>query len=191
MATTGVRIEYKHHQFVLRLKYGATIMDEEAFRAVTAVKGHSGTKPCLSCLNIFARMGPYEEFHHDYLVHVLSPESHRFIPHTVETFKVMCDNLKKAVQEGQRPYGMTVEELERLYGVNYVEDGVLFDEYCLNEIRFPESANWDPMHCLFTHGSVGQYHCNGFIKKSIDADNGPSLTELDTGTSQIKHPSYE
>ena len=101
MATTGVRIEHKHHQFVLRLKYGATIMDEDAFRALMSVKGHSGTKPCLSCQNIVGRMGPYEEFHHDYLVHVLSPESHRFIPHTVDTFKVMCDNLKKAVLEGQ------------------------------------------------------------------------------------------
>ena len=60
-----------------------------------------------------------------------------------------------------------------------------------NKIWIPECVNWDPMHCLFTNNSVGQYHCNGFIKKLIDTDNGPSLTELDTGTSQIKHPSYE
>ena len=104
MATTGVRIEHKHHQFVLRLKYGATIMDEEAFRALMSVKGHSGTKPCLSCQNVVGRVGPYEEFDDPFLVHVLSPESDRFIPHTADTFKVMCNNISTAVLEGRYKY---------------------------------------------------------------------------------------
>ena len=107
-------------------------------------------------------MGPYERFDDDYLVHVLSPESHRFIRHTAGTFKVMCNNISTAVLEG-RPK-IEVEKLEKIYGVNYVEDGVLFDDYCLDVMSFPEDANWDPMHVLFTHGGVGQYHCNGFIK---------------------------
>ena len=101
MATTGVRIQHKHDQFVLRLKYGATIMDEETFRALMSVRGHSGTKPCLSCQNVVGRVGSNEEFDDDYLVHVLSPESHRFIPHTAETFKVMCNNIITAVLEGR------------------------------------------------------------------------------------------
>ena len=128
-----LRIEHKHHQFVLRLKYGATIMDEEAFRALMSVKGHSGTKPCLSCQNVVGRVGSYEEFYDDYLVHVLSTESDRFLPHTADTFKVMCDNISTAVLEG-RPK-IEVAKLENIYGVNYVEDGVLFDDYCLDVMR--------------------------------------------------------
>ena len=187
LATTGVRIEHKHHQFVLRLKYGATIMDEEAFRSLMSVKGHSGFKPCLSCQNVVSRVGSYEEFHDDYLVHVLSPESDRFLPHTADTFKVMCNNISTAVLEGRPKY--EVERLEQIYGVNYVEDGVLFDDNCIDVMRFPEDANWDPMHVLFTHGGVGQYHCNGFIKKLVD--NGIELIELDTWTSNIQIPNYQ
>ena len=191
MSRTGVLIQHKHEEFVLRLPFGALIMDEDAFKGVSSVKGHAGKKPCLSCQNIVYREGPYEEFDDPFLLHVLSPYTERCIPHTFYTFSVMTENLRTAVQEGQGPDGETVQDLEKTYGINYVEDGLLFDSHCLNEIRFPECVNWDPMHCLFTNASVGQYHCNGFIKKSIDADNGPSLTELDTWTSQIKHPSYE
>ena len=62
-------------------------------------------------------MGPYEEFYHDYLVHVLSPESHRFIPHTAETFKVMCNNISTAVLEG-RPN--EVKKLEQIYAIESI-----------------------------------------------------------------------
>ena len=45
------------------------------------------------------------------------------------------------------------------------------------------------MHVMFTHGGVGQYHCNGFIKKL--GDNGIELTEWDTWTSEIQIPNYQ
>ena len=66
----------------------------------------------------------------------------------------------KEVLEGRPHSG-----LEQIYAKSYVEDGVLFDDHCLNVMGTPEDINWGPMHVLFTSGGVAQLHCNGFINK--------------------------
>ena len=103
MSTTGVWLEHMGQRITIRLKYGATLMDEDAIRSLRSVRGHAGNKPCCSCQNIIGRVGPYPDFHDPYLVHVLSPESDRFIHHTAETFKVCVNKISDAVREG-RPH---------------------------------------------------------------------------------------
>ena len=129
-------------------------------------------------------MGTYADFHDPYLVHVLSPESDRFIHHTAETFKVMCNTISEEVRAG-RPH----ERYEVMYGINYVEDGVLFDNHCLDVMQTPLDLYWDPMHVLFASGGVAQYHCNGLIK--ILVDNGVPIAGIDAWTSMISMPNYQ
>ena len=97
-------------------------------------------------------MGTYAGFHDPYLVHYLSPESDRFVHHTAETFKVMCNTISEEVRAG-RPHS----QLEKFYGIKYVEDGVLFDNHCLDVMQTPQDVCWDPVHALFAAGAVA--HC--------------------------------
>ena len=145
--TTGVRVPHGDGCFHLRAEYGTTIEDIDAWRATCGFKGPSGWKPCFRCTNLVGRVGPYSEFEDDWLVHVASPEHQRIEQHTVQSFERMIREFEDAVANGATKG--QIKELQILHGVNYCADGLLFDPFLRQRMRFPNAVSFDSMHILF------------------------------------------
>ena len=116
---TGVRLVHAGSEYIARCMYSVTLCDEAAVRALLSVKGASGKKPCAKCKNVIGRVD-YATFHDDYLVYACSPDEHRLDHHTPASFAEMAGKLGDA--SGTLPAGR-FEELEKMFGLNYVEGG--------------------------------------------------------------------
>jgi hypothetical protein len=184
--TTGVALQHGAERFVLKAKYTTTLADEQALRDLYAVKGSSGRKPCLKCKNVLGRVGSFEAFGDDggYCLHVLNPNFCRCDFHTSESFAEMATSLETAVLAGER--ADNIAALEIVYGINYVVDGPLNDPHVRATTRVPEDIYFDPMHCIFASGGVGQYECNGILLALTN--HGLTIQEIDEWIRNITLP---
>ena len=80
-------------------------------------------------------------------MHLLSPAHDSFVPHTHASVTEMTNALQDMVSTGSTT--IAIKEREVIYGINYCQDGALFDEHCRNIIKSPEDVYWDPQHCFF------------------------------------------
>ena len=162
---TGVRLRNGVDSTIVKARYSITLADEPALAKVKGAKGHSGRKPCLKCKNIMGRVGSYEDFEDEYCLHYLEPDFQRVDLHTAESFDEMATNLKNLV-EGGCTKGVK-EEHEKNYGLTYVRDGAMFSEHVRRVTATPEDVYYDPMHCWFSSGGIGQLHVNCLLHKFI------------------------
>ena len=155
--------------------YKITLAGADAHRSLEAIKGSSGIKPCLSCANVMGRCEEYEDFVSDgFTMHVLSPAHDSFVPHTHASVTEMANALQDMKDIGVGP--IAIKEREIIYGINYCQDGALFDERCRNIIQSPEDVYWDSQYCLFSSGGVAQYHLNGLLR--VFTANGVSIIDI-------------
>jgi len=164
----------------VRATFGAWLADEKAIKEIVCCKGASGIKACVSCKNVVNRTTPEAG---DYLVHISEPQTDRFDSNEPQ-------DLTNMVCELQAKYGAVPKSefafLEKAFGLCYVPEGILFDEYTRNVVQFPRSIFWDWMHCLLASGGVAQYECNQFARALTRA--GISLKQIDDFCSNIAVP---
>ena len=162
---TGVRLQNGLDSMIVKATYSVTLADEPAIMKMKGSKGHSGRKPCLECKNILGRVGSYEDFEDDYCLHYLEQDFQNVDLHTARSFDEMATKLKNLV-EGGCTKGVK-DEHEKNYGLTYVKDGAMFSEHVRRVTATPEYIYYDPMHCWFSSGGIGQLHVNCLLQKFI------------------------
>ena len=177
---TGVLIKHEGVSHLIRGSFGCWLADEKALKEIVSCKGSSGTKPCVSCLNVVNRTVPRAG---DYLVHVSCPDQSLFAKQTVESLTHMAVDL-------QAKHGVIApgefKALQQLYGLVYIPEAIIFDAYTRSVVRFPDTVFWDWMHCLVASGGVAQYQCNEFCLR-LKAD-GISLKNIDEFANKVTVP---
>ena len=162
---TGVRLRNGLDSMIVKATYSVTLADEPALAKMKGSKGHSGRKPCLKCKNIMGRAGSYEDFEDDYCLHYLEQDFQRVDLHTARSFDEMATKLKNLVEGGCTNAIRNQREMN--YGLIYVKDGAMFSEHVRRVTATPEDIYYDPMHCWFSSGGIGQLHVNCLLHKFI------------------------
>jgi len=177
--TTGVFVGTSPDQVHIRASFGCWLGDEKAIKEVVSCKGASGFKPCVCCKNVVNRMEGSAE-----LVHISCPDIALFDRQSPESIAYMATDL--AAKHGVVSRA-DFEFLQKAYGINFCESAIIFDEYCRDVVRFPDSIYWDWMHCLLSSGGVAQYNVNYLCLELVNS--GTSLENIDTFASEVSWPS--
>jgi hypothetical protein len=171
----GVRIRLAgqwHHTYqVIKASYACMCADMKALASTCSVK-LNGTKSCCKCKNIIGHCAPFED--REYVVHVTTPNVHKFDRHTKESFRGMCDHLTEIYNGGNRA---VLKEHEQTYGLNYEEGALLFDPKFGPMMNMPDSYYPDTMHNVLASGGFGHYEVNEYIRRIVRC--GVSLEQLD------------
>jgi len=170
----------------LQLTFLCFLQDAKAHKEVANVKGAAGLKSCLNCKNVGKFLDANKEplQGHPYLHHYALALPDQFDQHTVESFWEIADKL--AEQHGVVSK-TEFKELEKMCGVGYEPDGLLYDMH-VRSIYCPVSHTyWDPMHILVASGGVCQYECNAFIYHAKH-DLGVQPEQIDAWASNIRWP---
>ena len=119
-----------------------------------AVKGAGSAHPCAKCKAILGRLPP-SNFGDEYFQHYISADPSLWDQYTIEEFAAACAEVKTAWTES-RARG---EEVETSLGISR--------DACLTSplYRVPVSVYWDPMHCLWASGGLGQYEINQWLRE--------------------------
>ena len=179
-AASGVELQtpggLKKH---LRADFGFFILDEAASKSVFGVKGASGAKCCLRCMNVLGSKSQPPPGD-NYLVRYSEHQRERWRGHTPHSY----DSLIRKLDETARDDPGKLEELELMSGLVRQVNGVLWDPYLRKMIKMPHAMYWDTMHCKWASGGVVQYMLNTFALEL--GTRGITLAELDAFTNQCK-----
>lgn len=136
----------------LRPLVRAMVLDEEAMAGMWGLKGSSGRRPCIKCLECVSKkvcsdVGPgkqwYDVSHHD-----ISD----FTQSTDEQIWAAYDHLETSRPSmGKGPF----KELEMNLGMKLVPNSVLSDRQLRSYIK-PSDTSYDLLHCLYHTGIVSQ-----------------------------------
>ena len=136
---------------LIRCRFGGFLADEKALKEIFGIKGAGGSKPCIACSNLVqfidADVVDGSRF--------VGPDvvDHRLLQyHDSDSIYAIVDKLRSA--HGAAKKG-TLERLEQAYGVNYVPQGLLFDDELRSIIRPVDHYIRDPMHMLLSTGVAG------------------------------------
>lgn len=175
MKETGCKFPTEAGEAHITCEFGFFGLDERAGKFTFSVKGASGAKCCLRCLNVVgAQTDPGES---DFLVHYTEHRRARWRPTTAAHVKEM-----KAVLDAAEDN--ILEELQLMCGLIRDPHGLLWDEYIADLIDFPRCMYWDNMHCKFASGGTCQYLVNGFARELTN--HGISLETLDSFTKKCR-----
>ena len=141
MDTSAQTIKGMHIWIDIRFVIG----DEAALKSIYSNKGASGLKPCLLCLNVFAKNTSrpigFDGVH--LLKHSDPCPEHFQVCTPTALGKIMAELRKPGLSKAAR------ESLETAVGWSYIPEGFL-------EVARPlypsESALWDYMHVIYANG---------------------------------------
>ena len=136
------------------------------------MKGASGTKPCLMCKNIVARLDLPA---HPYLRTLTTANTSECDLHSDQSFQEMVDTLLDRASRGSQA---ELRRLEQAFGVNLELQGLPFDRALRRVLPGPaSSALFDWMHTLVANGVatweicglVQELRCAGISVIQVDA----------------------
>ena len=179
--SSGFRVEKSGGgiRFEVRLKTGPLIADWKQHLSVFNLKGYNGCVPCSDCNNC---LGHTPWFLHDFVVHVLSDEHHRFIPHTDASFRALADEVKHTAETNPAALPMH----EKATGLKYNPKGLMWDIQVREKLPAPSSKFLDWMHMICASGGFGQYELNQVVL--CLGDQGITTEEIDEWTHAVKKP---
>jgi len=143
----GCTIAYNGMSFKITAKLKGLMSDESALSYLFHLKGASGTFPCFSCMNCAYKRAAHATGN---VVTITEIVISNFVFRTKAVIKEMLKRLHEETRKTKRA------ELEKRFGINYVPDGLLYDDYLFDEILDGcDSYFRDPMHTLSSKGVAG------------------------------------
>ena len=114
---------YAFHSNVLRA-------DEKGLKGVFNIKGQAGVVPCFSCINVVRRLKLRDT---DELVTLACTNPAKFHPRTNE---MLYEALRRLSEASTGPKA-ALERLEKIFGLDYNAESLLFDEHLLKNVLDP------------------------------------------------------
>ena len=135
------------------------MQDERAHKFTFDVKGSGGLKCCCECLNVL-KCDPDEVPPGGYFLHVSRARPQDFHPQTPESIRRAVARLRESYELMDQT---AFTELERVLGIGYNPDGVLFDDSVSGMCDPTRCIYEDPMHTLVASGGCAQFEINSFL----------------------------
>ena len=173
LQTLGVRLMRgtADASFVAKIKFGCFLSDEKAEKEIIGVKGASGTRMCLECVNC-VRISA-EAVEGTTMVNFANPDMTKFERHSVETFNATLDHIMSAAATMNKSQ-FKIEQ--QCAGITYNPDGLMYSDF-RDMAQVPLSRYPDWFHNLAASGGVAQYQVN---KLALDLKGeGVQLSDID------------
>ena len=148
----GVMVDCRRGACLIRASFAGFLADEKALKEFMGLKGAGGSKPCIVCRNVVqfvdadcmagSRYVGIDVVDRRLLEHQSNDDIYRII-----------DRLKHT--RAHSPAQLKHEE--QVFGVSYVEGGLLFDDQSRLRVRPVDHYIRDPMHVLLS-GGVASTH---------------------------------
>jgi hypothetical protein len=133
---------------VLVAEFRGILADEKGLKECFSSKGAGGMKPCLNCKNVVAgRYLPVKD--HVYLRDLSCADIASFDSATDADIWNMAGRLIDCNLNGSK---QKMEELQKMMGITYCENGLLFDVACRPALHPATNGIRDWMHTLVSHG---------------------------------------
>ena len=123
---------------------GNILADGDAIRAIFSWKGASGKLPCMLCSNVLS-----ERCASDRLVYIDCPHVERFLLASDDEIWAKADRLHADHGTGTKT---AFENLQKIYGLTYCPDGVLWDFQLRPYLSPSKVTTYDSMHVLLGNG---------------------------------------
>ncbi|CAE7471645.1 unnamed protein product [Symbiodinium sp. CCMP2592] len=175
---TGFPLKCSKGTFLAQGSFECFVGDEKAIRETFSLRGATGTKPCCHCMNVLGHMDKHSVTVPG-LVHYSCDDPGKFVLHSSQTFRTMCQKLEIAPKKDQKKLG-------QLFGLTMHPNAVLFCAPWKDSVDCVQHVYWDWMHILCASSGMGQYEVNEFLK--ILVDRGVSLDMLDEYAQQWRLP---
>ena len=140
----GVSIAHGGACRIVCAVFAGFLADEKAHNQVADSKGASGTKPCKSCRNCYARV--LESTLPDGCVSIRCTDHSKFVHHTDASVYECYDALAACDNVADR------KELQQLLGIKYNPDGMMSDPYTRQLFKPVSHTIRDWMHMLVSNG---------------------------------------
>jgi hypothetical protein len=177
---TGIPVPTSFGTVLVRATCKLTIAYWEENIHMYHLVGYNGSVPCGLCRNVLGRC-PW--FEHERLVHIHSPEHHRFELHTPTTIRELLVHLEHVAKHGT---ATELAKLQQSTGFKYDCDGVLYDPEVVSRMEPPMCEFGDWMHGYVASGGIAQYELNQIVRVIV-AEN-VALEEIDSWITQIQLP---
>ena len=165
---TGCTIAFNNSCYKITATLKGLMTDEQALNHVFHLKGASGTFPCFSCMNVAYKRAAGAAGD---IVTILETDPTKFVCRTKPIIKEMLKRMHEARKTERY-------EMEKRFGINYVPEGLLYDDYLFDHILDgSDSYLRDPMHTLSSKGVAGRE-----IAKIIQELADPDGTAVDVST---------
>lgn len=141
----------------IHFKVGGFIMDGAAHAATWSCKGDAALKPCMECINFFARKSDMTDEHGDNMLVCSNVRERDLVLHTDDTIRAAYDRLRQAHDARSRGElsDDAVTYQEKVSGFRFEPSG-LMNDMDLREIVLPITHKFDdPQHCLWVNGVFG------------------------------------
>ena len=175
---TGFSYEAHGASRVCQASFGGFLADEKGLKEFMDIKGQAGVKPCVSCKNVKNFIHKNQERAADPYVAGLDVCAGEFIDrHTDESFYAMVDMLIEAKRNNMDK--KQFEELEKVLGINYNADGLLFCAELRDVYKPVTHYIRDWQHTLASSGVIGSeiYACLSEQQKNNTLKNrDPPIT---------------
>lgn len=150
---TGIFVRGK----LLKFRYGFMLVDEKAEKEILGIKGASGMRMCVSCLNCVRTNKPIDE--RSDLVLFSDPDMSKFEKNTPALCSAALDHLA----DQKRVLGKTAfKKLETMLGLSYSSCVVLYSSYRAM-LNIPTARYTDWFHDLLASGGVFQIMVNEVV----------------------------
>jgi hypothetical protein len=149
----GSLIVHRSKNEIVRWSLGGILADLDAHKYLWSIKGHNGSKPCITCQNVVNFVTDDVLAHRNDLVSMSCVDPHRIIYNTDASVYAIVDRLRAAKASGMSQAAF--DRLEQVHGVVYDESTLLFDDELRHIVKPVTHCIRDHMHCLVSNGIVG------------------------------------
>lgn len=156
-------------ELVCRALFAGFLCDEKAHKEILSVKGASGTKPCVTCMNVVRLIDVSKD---DYLRDITCSRLDELRYHTDASFYEMIDELR--TQEpllSKRKF----ESLQQAMGILHDPDSLLYDDSLREIIKPVTHCLRDWCHVLCSGGAAGTEIA---LLLQVLQDNGVQLQQI-------------
>ena len=143
-ATTGCIVQGR----LFRARFGGILGDNKGLKEVYGVKGSSGSRCCTSCKNIVQFLDQQVEGH-PYLLSMKSPDKSRFDRTTDDDVWAIVDELRRIATTCPKAELLLAQQI---YGINYLPEGLLFDDSLRGVLQPVKHWLRDWMHVMTVSG---------------------------------------
>ena len=142
----GVLIKTNAGPKIFSYVVGNVLADEAALKATWAVKGASGTRPCIVCKNVLSKGSLQNQ--HAFLVEIDCEDPDKFHSMSDQEWFDTADHL---MSQRNTVTKTALHKLEQTTGLNCVEGGLMHDAEMRQIVR-PTLTTFDSMHVWLNNG---------------------------------------
>lgn len=173
--TRGVTLGNSGATAMLTAEFSGFLGDEKALKEIFCLKGATGTKPCVTCLNVVQYLDRPDGTS---LVGIDCADTSKFQANTDDGFYEIADRLQRAHRGGATKAALA--RLEQVLGVNHDPNSIVYDKHLRKIVRPVSHYLRDWMHTIVGHGVAGTEMAMLLQALAADGINHGMVTEYVT-----------